>query len=776
MNDKGKVGYRERQVEDPVSRIKVSRNWFAKYRSIQSALFDAQAGSVIEVEPGIYHEDLIIDRYIEIVGVGPREDIIIQGKKYATVEMGTGYASIKNVTLTQSKGTDSPVVLVGRGSLALDQCDIVAEKGVGIAIVGNEAEPTIRRCNIKSERNVAVLCRGRGKVHFEDCRLSSASDASVVLVTEGDPVFRKCTITGNPAYGVFVEHEGKGKFEECNLYGFDYSPAVGIHGGNPTFRRCLIHDGEESAIAVRQGKGVFEECKIYATGKEWPAVRVDNRSNPRFHHSVIKNCSRGAFLFEDESGGVVENCELFGFIHGPAVTIRTEAHPQFLRTRIHDGNHEGIRCSEEGKGILESCDLYSFNGNVVSVIADGRLDILRSRIYNGYGHGMVFSQKAEGIVQDTEIFGFLKQAAIKVSQAADPTLTGCLIKDSVVGLEVMENGRGTFENCSFQNLVDEAWKIEESHPEIRHCQVEKETIDEAQKEAGPEETEPLAPVFKELEGIVGQKRVKKKMRDWIYYLDYLSDRIRLGFPLMEPFPLHAVFYGPPDTGKKELAKRYGQILRKMGILKEGHLVTVDFSEGNHAIESLEGKMEEAKQGILYLHRPDYLNSELISEQQRQTCLEQIYTLLKQEMPDIALIFSGQELPLKEWFQAHPFFLERIKNQWTFMGFSHEEMVEIFIQLASQEDYTLHPSARPALLREMMRLKDLKSSLSEWERVRLFLQKVKLNLSRRCGRVPKTERTREMLTTFLEEDLAVDDTTEIQPENQLWMGELNRRLN
>jgi hypothetical protein len=208
-----------------------------------------------------------------------------------------------------------------------------------------------------------------------------------------------------------------------------------------------------------------------------------------------------------------------------------------------------------------------------------------------------YSQKAEGTIQDTEIYGFTKQAAVKISQAADPVLRNCVIKDSVMGLEIVENGRGTIENCIFQNLEQDPWKIEESEPEIRYCEVDQEKV--SNQDEPSVNDEPLTPVFKELGGLIGQKRVKKKVTDWIYYLDYLGDRIRLGFPLPEPFPLHAVFYGPPDTGKLELAKRLGRILHMMGILKKGHLTIVDFSEGSQAIESFPDKVLEAKQGVLY---------------------------------------------------------------------------------------------------------------------------------------------------------------------------------
>ena len=50
--------------------IRVSRKFFATYRSINQAIMHAEPGSRIEVEPGVYRENLYINKYIEIVGVG----------------------------------------------------------------------------------------------------------------------------------------------------------------------------------------------------------------------------------------------------------------------------------------------------------------------------------------------------------------------------------------------------------------------------------------------------------------------------------------------------------------------------------------------------------------------------------------------------------------------------------------------------------------------------------------------------------------------------------
>lgn len=769
----------ERQVRR-VSTIRVSRKWFARYRSIQTAILDAPIGSVIEIEPGVYKEEVWIDRYVELVGLGEREEVIIEGTEHAALEMGTDYAVVKNLSLKQAKKSQASTVLVNRGSLVIDGCSILSVHGPAISIIGNEAEPVIRRSRLESRKNVAVLNRSQGKVLVEDCHLLSQSDVSVVLIADGNPVFRYCTITGNPGYGIFVEENGKGTFEECNLYGFHHSPAVGINGGNPYFLRCKIHDGEESGIAIHRGKGTFQDCTLFGFGKEFPAVRVTHHSHPRFTHCTIKNCKGGAFVFEEEGSGIVENCDLYGFIDRPAVTIRSEAHPQFLRSRIHDGNREAVVSYDYGKGIMESCELFGFNENVVSIMNSGKLDLLRCKIYSGYRHGVYMAQKAEGIMKDTEIFQFPRAAAVMVTQAADPLFVHCQIHESLQGVKVTENGRGTFEQCSLQNLQEATWEIHESQPIIRHCKEENETKGNitVNHNDAIAFSEPVHRLFSELDGVIGQQQVKERLHEVVIYLDYLQDRKRMGFKTTEKLDFHALFVGPADTGQSQVAKLYAQIIKEMGFLKQGHVVTVELPDlmGEDAPSTeanVKSWLSKANGGVLYISHLPSLTSTRWSLDAMQMLLYLLQQILEKDDPELAIILAGPEHQMKQWLKSHTGLAEQIKNHYVFTDYSPEEMMELFARAACEEDYMIHPSATSALLKEMRLLWNRPDPNSRAARVHDYFQQVKLAHSRRCSRLPKQERTRDVLTTFLSDDLIMKDRADPQPGDRGWLKEIGK---
>ncbi|MBH8596816.1 right-handed parallel beta-helix repeat-containing protein [Thermoactinomyces sp. CICC 10523] len=753
-----------------MSTIRVSRRWFSRYRTIQSALDQAPSGSVIEVEPGVYHEDLWIDRMIEIIGTGAKEEVVIVGKKYATIEMSAGYAVLKNLTLSQARTNDSPVVAVHRGALVLDGCDVRAEKGPGISIAVDEAEPILRRCRISSQKNAAILSRSRGKVLFEECSLHSESEMTTILVSSGDPVFRQCTITGTKGYGVFVEENGKGLFEECNLFGFDHSPAIGIDGGSPAFIRTLIHDGKTSGMVMSGGKAKFEECKIFSVGEIEPAIRVLAQAEPRFFACTIKNCPQGAFFFTNGAGGMIDQCDLYGFSRQPAIWILNEAAPHILQTRIHDGNKEAVFCEKGGRGIMENCELFGFNGDLVSIRSEANLDLLRCRIYRGQRHGVSLSLKATGTIRDTEIYDFMNAAAVHVSKAADPEFIQCSIHDSLNGVEVVENGRGSFDRCRFDKIRESNWNVVESRPVI--LDIEHGTS--ADPDRRPD---PLSLLWQNWSaGMIGQTEMKRKLLDLIRYYDYLSDRKRLGIEKLEPAPPHAVFCGPPGIGKRKWAEFYGLAMNHLHFLSKGHLVSVD------AAELLESPPEEAEErrrevtartegGVLYLRNPQSWAADAVSAGKWQSWVDWLIRLVNEEDADRIVILSGPEHPLKKWLNHVPELARKFQHWFEFRDYTPEELVQLFERMAEEENYRIDESARRRLWQEMNRICRENAEAGRAERVRHFFQMVKYRHGQRCAKIAKEERTRELLTLLLPEDLAVKKEEEVLPHDPEWIETL-----
>ena len=73
----------------------VALQGMASYRSIEEAVRESEPGTRIVVRPGVYHESLVLDRRVQIVGEGPVEEIIVHAVKGPCVLMQTAEAAVR---------------------------------------------------------------------------------------------------------------------------------------------------------------------------------------------------------------------------------------------------------------------------------------------------------------------------------------------------------------------------------------------------------------------------------------------------------------------------------------------------------------------------------------------------------------------------------------------------------------------------------------------------------------------------------------------------------
>jgi hypothetical protein len=125
-------------VVDPMGR--------GNFTSIAAALKQAPVGARVLVRPGHYLESLVMDRPLELVGDGDRDDIVVESTQSGTLVFDTNIGFVRNMTLRQ-RGGDDYCVWIKQGRLTIEECDITS-RGLACVGISGAADPRVRRNRI----------------------------------------------------------------------------------------------------------------------------------------------------------------------------------------------------------------------------------------------------------------------------------------------------------------------------------------------------------------------------------------------------------------------------------------------------------------------------------------------------------------------------------------------------------------------------------------------------------------------------------------------------
>ncbi|NNU98469.1 right-handed parallel beta-helix repeat-containing protein [Geobacillus sp. DSP4a] len=479
--------------------ITVSRKIFSKYKTITAAIQNAVPGAKIFVEPGTYHENIIIDKEIELIGNGPVNEIILYSKNTSAILMQTEHAIVRGITIHQGGQSKENeyyyAVDLPMGSLILEDCNISSDIGGGIRVHNLHTNPVIQRCNIhNTQRNgifittkgnptirdckiynnlmngVYVNNKGRGTI--ENCEIYSNTYPNVCIKSEGDPVIRGCKIYESKQNGVWVKEKGRGMIENCEIYSNTY-PNVDIESeGDPVIRGCKIYKGETNGLVVaNKGRGTIENCEIYSN--TYPNVCIKSEGDPVIRGCKIYESKQNGVWVKEKGRGMIENCEIYSNTY-PNVDIESEGDPVIRGCKIYKGETNGLVVANKGRGTIENCEIYSNTYPNVCIKSEGDPVIRGCKIYESKENGVWVKEKGRGMIENCEIYSNT-YPNVDIESEGDPVIRGCKIYESKEnGVWVKEKGRGMIENCEIYSNTYPNVDIEsEGDPVIRGCKIYK---------------------------------------------------------------------------------------------------------------------------------------------------------------------------------------------------------------------------------------------------------------------------------------------------------------
>lgn len=257
--------------------------------------------------------------------------------------------------------------------------------------------------------------------------------------------------------------------------------------------------------------------------------------------------------------------------------------------------------------------------------------------------------------------------------------------------------------------------------------------------------------------LIGLKPVKTRIREIAALL--LVDRLRKQFELTSETPtLHMSFTGNPGTGKTTVALRMGEILKRLGYVREGHLVTVtrDDLVGQyigHTAPKTKEVIKKAMGGVLFIDEAYYLYKPENERDYGQESIEILLQVMENNRDDLVVVLAGYKDKMDRFFQSNPGMRSRIAHHLDFPDYSPEELMAIAKLMLASQNYRLSEEGEKAFA-EYIPLRMELSHFSNARSIRNALDRARLRQANRLFASRSKALTKIDLITIEAEDIRV----------------------
>jgi len=235
------------------------------------------------------------------------------------------------------------------------------------------------------------------------------------------------------------------------------------------------------------------------------------------------------------------------------------------------------------------------------------------------------------------------------------------------------------------------------------------------------------------EEFVGLTPVKTRVREIAALL--LIDRLRQRFGLSSSRPsLHMCFTGSPGTGKTTIAMHMGELLRELGYLRTGQLVSVTRDDlvgqyVGHTAPKTKEVLKRAMGGVLLIDEAYYLYRPENERDYGQESIEILLQFMEAHREDLVVILAGYADRMDVFFRSNPGMASRIAHHIDFPDFASGELMRIADLMLAREQYRLSPAAREAFA-EYVGLRMSQPRFSNARSIRNAIDRLRLRQARR----------------------------------------------
>lgn len=188
--------------------------------------------------------------------------------------------------------------------------------------------------------------------------------------------------------------------------------------------------------------------------------------------------------------------------------------------------------------------------------------------------------------------------------------------------------------------------------------------------------------------LVGLKDVKTSLKE--FYSLLVVEQIRRIYGLSSfNVSLNMAFAGNSGTGKTLIASKFSLILRDLGLLSKGHLISVTREDLvgqyiGHTAPRTREQLQRALGGMLFIDDAPSLYKQNNERDYGPEVIELLLQVMENQRNNISIVFSGEKEKLSNFFLCNPGVASRIANHINFQNFNIIELCALVNLIAKTE--------------------------------------------------------------------------------------------
>ena len=204
--------------------------------------------------------------------------------------------------------------------------------------------------------------------------------------------------------------------------------------------------------------------------------------------------------------------------------------------------------------------------------------------------------------------------------------------------------------------------------------------------------------------LIGQELAKNALKQVLALTAVNEERKKHSLPLFQ-VNLHAVFSGNSGTGKTTFARYYAQEIKKMGILKKGHLVKVSRVDLvgeyiGHSAPRTTAVVEKARGGILFIDEAYSLKIDK-NDTLGQESINTLIKYMEDYRDELVVIFAGYTDLMRSFMDLNPGLKSRVPNIIPFEDFTDEQIGILLDNMLTKHEMNLSEKDRNFAIEQIL---------------------------------------------------------------------------